>query len=112
MSGRMGALRADDGGARWYVWAIIVVVAVLLVGFLAARKADSSFMVGTVESVNGNVAVVRVAELNRSFTTESVDPNLRAGTTVVVQVHGDEATLEATSPGMVKLMIALKKLVP
>jgi hypothetical protein len=79
---------------------------------LAARRADSHMLVGRVESIDGNMATVSVAELSRSFTAESVNPNLKVGTTVIVQVQGDSATLEATSPQMVRLIVALKGLVP
>jgi hypothetical protein len=112
MGGIWAELRSDEGSIRWYVWAIIVAVVVILLLFAAARTADSHMLVGTVESMNGNMATVGAAELNRSFTAESVDPDLKVGTTVIVQVQGDSATLEATSPQMVKLIVTLKGLVP
>jgi hypothetical protein len=105
-------LRNDEGSVRRYVWVVIVAIAVILLLLVAARRADSHILVGRVESINGTMAVVSVAELNRSFTTESVNPKLKVGTTVIVQVQGDSAALEATSPRMVKLIVALKRLVP
>ena len=112
MGGIWTELRSDEGSMRWYVWAVVVAIAVALLLFAAARRADSRMMVGTVESMNGNTATVRVAELNGSFTAESVDSNLRVGNTVIVQVDGDSATLEATSPQMVKMIVTLKGMVP
>jgi hypothetical protein len=105
------AFRNNEGHLRWYVWVVLA----LMLGFLlllAARNADSHYLVGRVESIKGNMATVSVAESNRRFTAESVDPNLKVGDTVVVQVWGDQATLEATNPGMVRAIIKFKELVP
>ena len=105
------ALRSDEGGVRWYVW-VAHVAAVLIVLFVAVQNVDDHMLLGKVEAMNGNAATVSVAELNKTFVAESTNPNLKPGTQVIVQVQGETATLEATSPGMVNLILRLKALVP
>ena len=63
-------------------------------------------------AVDGGQVTVVVSELDRTFKTEYVGSGLEAGDTVIVQVQGDDASLEYTAPEWVRLVTSIKDLVP
>jgi hypothetical protein len=112
MSGTSRWLRNEEGRLRWYVWLVLTLALGFLLLSLFALRIDSYLFVGRVESMQGSIAVVSLAESNRSVTVESIDPDLKVGDTVIVGVNGEDAELKATAPWMVDLIVRFKELVP
>jgi len=96
---------------RWYVWLVLALALGFLLLSLFALRIDSYLSVGTVESMQGNMAMVSLAESNRRVTVESIDPALKVGDTVIVGLNGDDAELKATAPWMVNAIVRFKELV-
>ena len=100
--------------SRGRPWTVLALVfgCLLASAVLVALFAVSQYRIGRVDTMNGNSATVSVAELNRSFEVESLNPDLEVGATVVLNVQGEDAALVATSPGVVRVIVSLKRLIP
>lgn len=84
-----------------------IIAVLLLFLFMCAH-----YEVGRVESLTGNSAVISVEALDRTFTAEVLDPDLEVGATVVLNIQGEDAALVATSPGVVRVIVGVKELLP
>lgn len=97
--------------SAWQRWGWGVVLGLALVCLLLLWMI-AQYEIGQVKSINGTSAVIAVEALDRTFTAEVVDTDLEVGATVVLNVQGDDAALVATSPGMVRIIVGVKKLLP
>ena len=97
---------------RPYLVLVLVAVACVAVILLIVASAFSHYGIGEVQAVSGANAAVYVAELDRTFNVELLDPGVKVGATVVlyVQGEGDDASLVVTSPGIVRFVAAVKDL--
>jgi len=87
--------------------ALGLVLACLLFLWMCAH-----YEIGRVESISGTSAEISVEALDRTFTAEVIDTDLEVGAMVVLNIAGDDATLVATSPGMVRIIVGVKKYLP
>jgi hypothetical protein len=70
------------------------------------------YSIGRVESMRGTAATIVIGGSDQRFDAEALDPGLKVGAEVVVNVQGSDAALVATSPGMVRAIVALRQLIP
>ena len=96
---------------RTLIWALAIVV-VFGCGFLVLRNFDSTLLVAEVESINGDLVKVSVSDPERTFEVEYVGSGLETGDTVIIQVQGEDASLEFVSPLSVRVVSGVKRLIP
>lgn len=95
----------------WQRWGWGVALGLALVCLLFLWMV-SQYEIGRVESISGTSAEISVEALDRTFTAEVVDADLQVGATVILNVAGDDAAMVATSPGMVRIIVGVKELLP
>lgn len=95
----------------WQRWGWGAVAGLILVCLLFLWMC-AHYEIGRVESISGTSAAVSVEALDRTFTVEVVDADLEVGAAVILNVAGDDAALVVTSPGMVRVILGVKKLLP
>ncbi len=95
----------------WRRWGWGAVFGLVLVCLLFLWMC-AHYEIGRVESISGTSAEISVEALDRTFTVEVVDADLEVGATVMLNVAGDDAALVATSPGAVRVIRGVKKLLP
>jgi len=105
-------VRDDAGRSPRRPWLALASLFAALVLLLVAFAAVSHYSIGRVESMRGNAATVLINGSDQRFDVEVLDPDLKVGAEVVVNVQGSDAALVATSPGTVRVIVTLKRLIP